>query len=281
MPELAGVSLTALAVAGVRAQESLRGDRLFDDPLAAAFLAAAGPRLPGPEGELDPAAQRALAALATSVVVRTAFLDEHLLDAARSGCRQVVVLGAGLDTRAFRLAWPAGVRVFELDTPEVLAFKERVLASTGANPACERTALEVDLREDWPSALSSAGLRDAEPVAWLIEGLLIYLDAADVDRLMERVGSLSPPGSRLLMTGSTRALVERWQEGMVGDPAAPQRQLVELWRSGLGEHPTPWLARHGWEATAIETRRRAAELGRSMPAPRDGRPSGWLIDARR
>ena len=280
---LAGVSLTALAVAGVRARESLRADRLFDDPLAAAFLAAAGPRPPAPEegGGLDPAAQGALEALATSVVIRTAYLDKHLLDAARAGCRQVVVLGAGLDTRAFRLAWPAGVRLFELDTPEVLDFKERVLAAVGAAPACERIALEVDLRGGWASTLRTAGLGDGEPVAWLVEGVLIYFAPAEVERLMERLGALSVPGSRVVMAGSTRALVERWQEAMAGDPAAPQRSLIELWRSGLDEDPVAWLAGHGWDAAAVETREHAEALGRPMPAPPDGRPSGWLIDARR
>jgi methyltransferase (TIGR00027 family) len=280
---LAGVSLTALAVAGVRARESLRADRLFDDPLAAAFLAAGGTRrqIPGEGGEFDADAQRALEALATSVVIRTAYLDERLLDAARAGCRQVVVPGAGLDTRAFRLAWPDGVRLFELDTPEVLDFKDRVLGAVGAAPGCERIALEVDLRGGWPETLRTAGLRDSEPVAWLVEGLLIYFEVAEVERLMDELGELSAPGSRLAMAGSSSALVERWREGVAGDPAAPERRLVELWRSGFDEDPVAWLAGHGWQATAIETREHAEALGRQMPAPPDGRPSGWLIDARR
>jgi methyltransferase (TIGR00027 family) len=280
---LAGVSLTALAVAGVRARESLRADRLFDDPLAAAFLAAGGIRRPPPEdaGEFDADAQRALEALAASVVIRTAYLDERLLDAARAGCRQVVVLGAGLDTRAFRLAWPDGVRLFELDTSEVLDFKDRVLGAVGAVPACERIALEVDLRRGWPEPLRIAGLRDSEPVAWLVEGLLIYFEAAEVELLMDEIGALSGPGSRLAMAGATRALVERWQRGIAADPDAPQRRLVELWRSGFDDDPVAWLAGHGWDAAAIETREHAEALGRPMPAAPDGRPSGWLIDARR
>jgi methyltransferase (TIGR00027 family) len=280
---LAGVSLTALAVAGVRARESLRADRLFDDPLAAAFLAAGGRRRPSAEegGEFDADAQRALEALATSVVIRTAYLDERLLDAARAGCRQVAVLGAGLDTRAFRLAWPDGVRLFELDTSEVLDFKDRVLGAVGAAPACERIALEVDLRGGWPATLRTAGLRDADPVAWLVEGLLTYFEPAEVERLMDELGALSAPGSRLVMAGSTRALVERWQQGVAADPAAPPRRLVELWRSGFDEDPVAWLAGHGWEAAAIEAREHAEALGRPMPTPPDGRPSGWLIDARR
>jgi methyltransferase (TIGR00027 family) len=280
---LAGVSLTALAVAGVRARESLRADRLFDDPLAAAFLATGRAQRPAPEegGEFDAAAQRALEALATSVVIRTSYLDQRLLDAAGAGCRQVVVPGAGLDTRAFRLAWPDGVRLFELDTPEVLDFKDRVIAAVGAAPACERIALEVDLRGGWPETLRTAGLRAAEPVAWLVEGLLIYFEAAEVERLMDELGALSASGSRLVMAGSTRALVERWQRGVAGELAAPQRRLVELWRSGFDEDPVAWLAGHGWDAAAVETHEHAKALGRPMPAPPDGRPTGWLIDARR
>jgi hypothetical protein len=84
----------------------------------------------------------------------------------------VVLLAAGLDTRAFRLTWPDGVRLFELDLPDLVDYKERVLAEQAAVPRCQRTVLRVDLREDWPARLESAGLRPGEPTAWLIEGLL-------------------------------------------------------------------------------------------------------------
>ncbi|HEY2427576.1 MAG TPA: SAM-dependent methyltransferase, partial [Acidimicrobiales bacterium] len=108
----AGVGRTAIGVAALRAAESERSDRLFADPYAARFVAAA---------EWVPGATSP--ALAVWVAIRTRFLDELVLDATSGKCRQVVLLGAGLDTRAFRLDWPAGVRVFEVDVPDVLDFK--------------------------------------------------------------------------------------------------------------------------------------------------------------
>src|SRR5690606_10582605 len=122
----------------------------------------------------------------------------YLLSAARAGCHQVVLLAAGLDARAFRLPWPTGVRLWEADLPEVFAFKEPVLADRGATPLCERTVVPVDLREDWTRTLrEDAGFDPHQPTAWLIEGLLMYLDEGERNLLLERVGALSSAGSRI------------------------------------------------------------------------------------
>src|SRR5262249_54799214 len=120
-----GVGLTALSVADARARESARPDRLFDDPFAQLFVDAAGAEFapPSTANAIDIRAARA-----EYVAIRTRFFDDELRAACAAGCRQVVVLAAGLDTRAFRLEWPVGARLFELDVAEVLAFKERVLA---------------------------------------------------------------------------------------------------------------------------------------------------------
>src|SRR5437764_6691619 len=150
--------MTALGVAWVRAVESERPDRLFDDPLAARFLEASGwepPELGGQSWAGDAKAQ-ALLVLAQSVIVRTRFLDDLLAGAWAGGARQVVILGAGLDTRAFRLPWPAGSRCFELDLPPVLDFKEAVLAQAGAEPVCERVTVPADLLAEWPARLPAA-----------------------------------------------------------------------------------------------------------------------------
>ncbi len=160
---VAGVGRTALSVARVRARESARPDALFSDPYARAFLEAFARAAPDePITSSSPPSLRAT--LALQVVVRTRFYDEYLLAAPGHGCRQVVLLAAGLDTRAFRLAWPDGVRLFELDLPGVLTFKDAVLAEQGAAPRCERTSLAVDLRADWPALLIAAGF-DPAPAA--------------------------------------------------------------------------------------------------------------------
>ncbi|WP_035797087.1 SAM-dependent methyltransferase [Kitasatospora mediocidica] len=252
-----GVGHTALGVARARAIESRRPDRLFDDPYAAAFVTAAygEPAEPKP-GEVAPG----LVAMARHLVVRTRFFDDYLLRATAEGCTQVVVPAAGLDTRAFRLPWPDGVSLFEIDLPEISAFKERVLAEQGAVPACRRSSLVADLREDWAAVLTGAGFDPAARSVWLIEGLLIYLDAADAARLLTVVGELSAPGSRLALThGAGR----RDRELRGQDQVAPELAAVAaLWRGGLDEDPVDWLARDGWQAVRHDRAEAAASYGR-------------------
>jgi methyltransferase (TIGR00027 family) len=165
-------------VARVRALESARPDRLFEDPLAQTFADAfpRPPGSPGPAGGSAPSTR-----LALQIVVRTRFYDEYLVAATEGGCRQVVLVGAGLDTRAFRLAWPAGTVVYELDLPEVIEAKASVLARAGARPQSDRRVVSVDLRQDWGTALVDAGFDGTSPTAWLIEGVLVYLDAAEAE----------------------------------------------------------------------------------------------------
>ncbi len=253
-----GVGRTAIGVARARAMESLRPDRLFEDPYAAAFVAAAygevvAERRPG---EVSPG----LVAMARHLVIRTRFFDDYLLRAAADGCAQVVVPAAGLDTRAFRLAWPPGVRLFELDMPEVLAFKERVLAEQGAVPACRRTALAADLREDWAAVLVGAGFDPGVRTVWLIEGLLVYLADAEAARLLDTVGILSGPGSRLALTHGPGARERApLDDAQVPPELAP---IAALWQGGLDEDPVARLNRQGWQAARHDRATAAASYGR-------------------
>jgi methyltransferase (TIGR00027 family) len=168
-------------MAAARAHESERPHRLLDDPLAAT--------LAGPEGfawlnRMEPVP--GFGGPALYVVVRTRFFDDFLLYACRGvGVRQVVLLAAGMDARAFRLNWPSGTRLYELDRPEVLDAKDEVLTRTDARPACERRTIGTDLgHASWPKALSEAGYRAREPSVWLMEGLLFYLDETAVRSLL-------------------------------------------------------------------------------------------------
>ncbi|UED88473.1 SAM-dependent methyltransferase [Streptomyces profundus] len=192
-------------VAAARAIEAHRHDALADDPYAEHFVraepACAGwPLRPWevPAGEADPLWGR----LGRYFGLRTRVMDDFLLDAAGAGVRQLVVLGAGLDTRALRLPWPPGCVVFEIDRDPVLTFKRRVLAelptgSPGGAEAAARVGLVADLREPWEAALARAGFDPARPTAWLAEGLLLYLPAATERRLMDTVDRLSAAGSVL------------------------------------------------------------------------------------
>jgi len=257
---LSGVGKTALAVARVRAEESRRPDRLFDDPYAEAFLAA----VPGSgDGRRATSAERGSMAtfLRFHTIIRTRFYDDYLLGACADGLRHVVLLAAGLDTRAFRLPWPDGVRLFELDLPQVLDFKRRVLAEHGAEPRCERTAVAADLREDWPGRLTAAGFQPVEPTAWLVEGLLVYLAADEAARVLAGIGKLSARGSRLSFERSDAASLPR---ALTGESPAMER-LVSLWKGGLDQDPPGWLTHNGWQPEIHELSAVAASYGRPAP----------------
>jgi methyltransferase (TIGR00027 family) len=258
-----GVGLTAVGVAAARATENRRSDPLFNDPFAADFAAAAGTalsdRLHATEDNGD-----LWSWVVVHVPIRTRFFDDYFRETCAAGCRQVVILAAGLDTRAFRLTWPAGVRLFELDTPEVLAFKEKVLAERAATPACERVVISTDLREDWPAALLQAGFHPGEPTAWLAEGLLIYLTQDECDRLLEAIGQLSAPGSRLAIEYAPQAAVQFLIDALGESPDAALLKTLE--RSGVREEdPTSWLGRHGWRAQGYTLTERAQAYGRPLP----------------
>ena len=273
---LEGVGGTGLTIAAVRAQETARPDRLFADPLAATFAAAGGLNPGSPPGG------RQAAALRVWVVGRTVFLDNLLAEASQQGCRQVVLLGAGFDTRAFRLPWPPGTRCFEVDTADVLGPKDEVLAAAHASPACERIVVPCDLRDDWPAALRAAGLDTGRPTAWIAEGLLVYLSPADVDRLMDAVTGLSAPGSWLGLTMTTRV------PGELADT-----QLGALRQSRAPADPAGWLAGLGWAAEVSDLRQVLRAHGRPIPerpVPErpiperrgqedGGRPRAFLIQA--
>lgn len=261
----AGVGRTAIGTARVRAAESRRADRLFDDPLAAAFVRAAdgAGRPPDEPGGESPTGR----VMAEQVVLRTRFFDDYLRAAVADGRRaQVVLVAAGLDTRAFRLQWPHGLRVFELDLPDMVGFKEEVLAGAGAVPRCRRAVVGVDLRGEWAGPLRSAGFDPAAPTAWLVEGLLIYLTADEAAAVLGTVGDLSAPGSVLSFTHGG-GLARMVRQTRTGDEFRP---ISDLWRGGLAEPPDVWLTRHGWTVTAQEKAALAAAYGRGSERPAEG-----------
>lgn len=268
-----GVGRTALGVAYARAVESARPDRLFDDPYAALFLRAAASVERGPS-IADAGRSEAWAQMSAHLVLRTAYFDDYLRDAVgpAGGCTQVVLLAAGLDARAFRLDWPDGVRLFELDLPEMVAFKERVLADADAHPRVRRQVVTADLREDWATPLRAAGFDPARPTAWMVEGLLIYLEADDAAALLRRIGALSAPGSRLALVrdGSLR----RTRELARRDPA--MAGATRLWRGGLRRNHAQWLRRHGWLVHEI----REPELRERYGAERVSEGHGFLLAER-
>ena len=254
------VSRTALAMAFIRDVEQARPDRLFDDPYAGDFLSAAGDVFAEPAGarEPDPEVLATVFEIVSAVgALRTRFFDDHLASAVAAGCRQVVILAAGLDARAHRLAWPAGTTVYELDLPEVLEFKERVLA--GAPGSVRR--VPVDLREDWSPTLVGAGFVDEEPTAWLAEGLLPYLEQMEAARLLTTVTELSAVGSGIAL-----------DDGPIADPggrALMQRlpgidEFASLWHDG-GPDVGAWLDANGWTVDEVTLSDLADRYDRPLP----------------
>ncbi len=193
-----GVGRTALLVAAARALETHRSDSLASDIYAenfvrAARVSAAWPVHPAqvPGGDANPLWGR----FARYFGLRTRVFDDYLIQQARAGTRQIVLLGAGLDTRAFRIDWPAGQVIYELDRADVLTFKHEVL---DAAPTTTRHPIAADLGQDWAQPLLKAGFDPTAPTAWLIEGVLFYLPASIEHNLFETLNALSAESSRVV-----------------------------------------------------------------------------------
>jgi methyltransferase (TIGR00027 family) len=186
------LATTALWTAVSRARESIRPDRLFEDPLSSALAGSDG------FASLDRFESGLVGAAGIYVPVRTRYFDDFLLRTARDrGIRQVVLLAAGMDARAFRLSWPEETELFEIDRSDLLAEKDSRLAQTGAVPRCRRHAIGVDLRFEWSDALLDAGFQPETPSVWLAEGLLYYLTESTVHLLLSTIRRLAAKGSHL------------------------------------------------------------------------------------
>lgn len=252
---LPGVSRTAVWVAGMRAIENARSDRLFDDEFAGKFVSAAGSGVTPDATAVPPGASEFLA-------IRTRFFDDEGRAACAAGIRQVVLLGAGLDCRGFRLGWPRGLRLFELDLPEMFVFKESVLASVGARAQCVRVVVPADLHGQWADVLTAAGFDPGTATGWLAEGVLPYLDHAASDRLLATVTDLSAPGSRVAADYLEATAAER--PAMRATSDAVRQMGAQLMPTV--DSPADWLIEHGWEARLSRVPALGEHYGRPLPA---------------
>ncbi|HUN30474.1 MAG TPA: SAM-dependent methyltransferase [Trebonia sp.] len=275
-----GVGFTALAAAGLRAVETLRAPALFSDPFAAAFVRAASAPVPIPvtPEAADGDTTFPWSVTGTYVAVRTRYFDQYMTRAAADGIGQVVIMATGLDTRAFRLEWPPGTTVFELDAPLVLDFKDSVLAGLDATPRCARRAVAADLREDWPAALRAAGFDPSRPAAWLAEGLLVYLPDPAKGALIAAIDDLSAPGSLLAIE---HAPIQSDRAGNAAYRAAGRQAALNVdididtvWSEDRGYDPVAWLRNAGWRADGTPAAAAGQHYGR--PLSPDS-PEGMLI----
>ncbi len=297
------VGATALGVAAARAAETESENPLINDPFARVFVDAAGegiwsvysnPALLAKVLETEPEARTRIQLLIDFMATRTAFFDEFFLGAADSGVRQVVILAAGLDARTWRLPWPDGTVVYELDQPKVLQFKSDTLREHGAQPRAQLVNVPIDLRQDWPKALREAGFDASQPAAWSAEGLVRYLPAQAQDLLFERVHSLSAAGSWLASNVPARDFtdperVRRQREDMQRMRAVAAKLVDaeitdydDLWYREERTAVDEWLGEHGWDVSTATFSELMARYGRSVPAgAEDSMPPTLYVSAQR
>ncbi len=266
------VGSTALFVATARALEAQKPDPLVVDPYAEMFSRAVGGDwagvLDGDRPDHDLKTAEFGAHFVNFQAARTRYFDDYFRRAAEAGVRQVVILAAGLDSRAYRLPWPDGTTVFELDQPQVLEFKRRVLAEHGAQPTAERREIAVDLRDDWPQALRDAGFDPARPSAWIAEGLLIYLPASAQEQLFTGIDGLAAPGSHIAVEDGAPMPADDYaaalaDEQAAGDDARIFHQLIYNQRCAPADE---WFGARGWTATPTPLATWLDTLGRTVPS---------------
>ncbi|MBS9536007.1 class I SAM-dependent methyltransferase [Mycobacterium sp. M1] len=270
------VGSTATMVAAARALATAGPDAIIDDPYAAPLVRAVGIDfftrlidggidLTAAAGEHAGDVQR----MAGSLAVRTRFFDEFFTDSAGAGVSQAVILAAGLDSRAYRLAWAPGTTVYEVDQPQVVDFKSAAMARLGAEPTAQRRTVAVDLRDDWPNALRRNGFDDGRPAAWSAEGLLMYLPPDAQDRLFDDITALSAPGSRLAtemhpdtgdqMAERAQTLTDQWRSH------GYDLDMTALFYTGERHNVADYLTERGWDVTTRPRKELYDEYGLAFP----------------
>ncbi|MGH3633852.1 class I SAM-dependent methyltransferase [Mycobacterium sp.] len=279
------VGATATMVAAVRARATRA--RLIDDRFAEPLVAAVGIDFfhRWATGELDPAEVDipgnpwGLQPQTDRLIARTPYIDDFIADACAAGIHQVVILASGLDTRGYRLSWPTGVTLFEIDQPQVIEFKQTTLAALGAEPTVDLRAVPIDLRHDWPAALRQAGFDTARPTVWIAEALVNFLTADAQDRLLDDITALSADVSRLMVEvlwnspdsqQILQAATQRWyQHGL-------DIRLEDLGYFGQRHDIASYLSDHGWHSTRTSLRQLLIDNG--LPAPTHAAGEGLDAD---
>ncbi|TWG07602.1 SAM-dependent methyltransferase [Saccharopolyspora dendranthemae] len=266
-----GVGATALLTAYARAQEPERDSRLFTDPWAQLFVTTAVgddegilPRI-GMARPTDPC--ELWETFRDYFVGRTPFYDKGILEQVQTGTRQIVILAAGMDSRAFRLDLPSDTVLYEVDTAPVLDFKNAALDGQHAEAICQRIPVAADLREPWIELLTNAGLDTDEPIVWVAEGLLMYLTPEQSHRLLGTITENSVPGSLVLTEYPARQVDEQTLLARTNDEAdrGSARAIASIVQEGPGVEPAGWLHSFGWDSEVKTIGVQLAELGRPVP----------------
>ena len=282
------VGATATMVAAGRAMATVDPRGLINDPFAAPLVRAVGIEFftKMVDGELDiaqidPGSVPRMQAMVDGMALRTKYFDEYFIRATDTGVRQAVILASGLDSRAYRLPWPSATVVFEIDQPKVIEFKTTTLSGVGAAPTAERRTVSIDLREDWPAALRTAGFDSGAPTAWSAEGLLIYLPPQAQDRLFDNITALSAPDSTIATEyvpglkdfdpEKARAATDRFREyGLDID-------MPSLVFHGERSHVVEYLTANGWQTNSVARAELFAQHDLPLPDLGDDDPLGEIV----
>jgi methyltransferase (TIGR00027 family) len=279
------VGLTSRWVAASRALETEALAPLFSEPLARALAGEEGFSLLDASARARPGATAGVPDPYLSV--RTRYFDDALLAVANEpNLRQVVILAAGMDARAFRLPWPDGTALFEVDRDDVFDHKEPILRKSSASPRCQRHVVRADLlplrgARDWAGHLARAGFDRQRPAAFLAEGLLPYLPPEAVSSLFTTISALTQPGSWLGLDAVSA-------EMLTSPYLQPFLEMLDRfgcpWRFGTSS-PEQLLEAHGWTATAVQPGEPSANFGRwpypVVPRSVPGVPRSFFVTARR
>lgn len=266
------LGMTARWAAAVRAAESDREDRLFNDPWAAA--------LAGQEGELWLSGRPIDSTL--TMTLRTRYFDDFLLRVIKQeGMSQILLMAAGLDTRAFRLTWAEGIRLFELDQPDVLNYKQEILDTSGARPTCDRRVIQADLTKDWRKTLIANGFDSQMASCWLLEGFLFYLPDEIITQILSEVTDLAAPGSWMgFDINNSDMLTSTWTKAWV----EMQAHMGAPWIGTLDD-PEKYLSSLGWQATLTQAGQPDANYGRwtlpVIPTRAVNMPHNWFVIAKK
>ncbi|MEZ0349600.1 class I SAM-dependent methyltransferase [Mycobacterium sp. pR1184] len=282
------VGATATMVATGRAMATKDPRGLINDPFAEPLVRAVGVDFftKMMDGELDLSAIEnatpiRMRAMVDGMAVRTKYFDDYFVNATAAGVRQVVILASGLDSRAYRLPWPAETVVYEIDQPQVIDFKTTTLADIGAQPTAIRRTIPIDLRQDWPAALRAAGFDTTAPTAWLAEGLLIYLPPEAQDLLFDNITALSVPGSTIA-TEFVPGIVD-FDADRVREMSGSFREhgvdidMASLVYAGQRNHVVDYLGTKGWTVEGVTRTELFGQNGLEVPPPENDDPLGEII----
>lgn len=231
------IAKTSLLTAAMRAVETERKGQgqLFQDPYAAT--------LAGDDGFLI--LKKAIEASGDqpAIAIRTAFIDDQIKKAVANHYEQFVFLAAGMDTRAYRMDLSSSICIFEIDRPEVIAYKKKKLNEI--NTTCQLISISTDLNHNWIDLLISSGFQKNKKTFWLVEGLVMYLEEDQVNKLFDQMNMLSKPNDTLVLDILSQTLLQaphmKNQLQFLADMGAP-------WKFGT-DYPENFFAKWGWNCT--------------------------------